>query len=312
MTIAIKLAVLAALAAMLVMIARVTSRTRGTRAIRTAAILLVVASPLVLDHRPRTVVQTCVVILVLGLERVFRRHPYDFASEPQLRNATYLVLIRAIYLVVGYYWLDSLRGNAVPWGLEANHAPIWLQAILIFLAVDLARYVTHYLQHRLNFWWRFHRIHHSTTELSALAAYPGHLIDSTFVLLLIPTLVAYVLGVRAEVFLFASQIPGVILASGLAHANIDFPRTRAWWAYLVITPNAHAVHHTRAHGRSNFGNVLLIWDWMFGTLQIPQQAPSDFGIDDARVSQMGILDENLAAYGLGGPAPAALNEIASS
>src|SRR5262249_46174431 len=151
-----------------------------------------------------------------------------------------------------YYWLDSMNGNAVPWGLDANHAPVWVQAIAIFIAVDLARYVNHYLQHRLDFWWRFHRIHHSTTQLSALAAYPGHLMDTTLGVLIIPTLVAYLLGVRADVFLFASQIPGAILANAYAHANIDFPRTRAWWAYLVTSPNSHAHHHTKAGGRSNF------------------------------------------------------------
>ena len=310
MSIAIKLALLATFAAVLVVIARVPTQTRAMRVVRALSILAVVASPLLLDRRPRSFVQTCFVIVVLGVERLLRRNRYDFTGRPHLRNATYMVLIRAVYLAAGYCWLDSLKGNAVPWGLEANHAPVWLQAISIFVAVDLARYVTHYLQHRLDFWWRFHRIHHATTELSALGAYPGHLIDSTFVILIVPTLVAYLLGVRADIFLFGSQIPAAILANAYAHANIDFPRTRAWWAYLVTSPNAHAHHHTKTHARSNFGNVLMIWDWMFGTLEIPEQPPSDFGIDDPRLSQLGILDENLAAFGLAGTA--ALNEPVSS
>jgi sterol desaturase/sphingolipid hydroxylase (fatty acid hydroxylase superfamily) len=305
MSIATKLASLAVLASVLVVIARVPAQTRSMRAVRSLLIVLVAASPLLFDHRPRTLVQTCFVMLFLGLERLLQRAPYNFTSQTHVRNATYLVLVRAIYLAVGYYWLDSLAGNAVPWGLEANRAPVWLQAIAIFLAVDLARYVTHYLQHRLDFWWRCHRIHHSSTELSALAAYPNHLIDGAFdgafVVLIIPSLVGYLLGVRADVFLFASSIPAAILANSYAHANINFPKTRAWWAYLVTSPNAHAHHHTRAHARSNLGNVLLVWDWMFGTLEIPEQVPSDFGIDDPRVSRMGILEQTLAPFGLGGP-----------
>jgi sterol desaturase/sphingolipid hydroxylase (fatty acid hydroxylase superfamily) len=302
MSIALKLASLSALASVLIVIGRVSAQTRTMHAVRSLLIVVVVASPLLFDQRPRTFVQACNILVFLVLERLLQRNPYNFASQTHVRNATYLSLVRAIYLAVGYYWLDSLSGNALPWSLEANHTSVWLQAIAIFFAVDLARHVTHYLQHRLDFWWRFHRIHHSTTELSALAAFPNHLLDSAFVVMIIPTAVAYLLGVRADVFLFASQIPAAILANAYAHANIDFPRTRAWWAYLVTSPNAHAHHHTKAHGRSNYGNVLLIWDWMFGTLEIPEEAPSDFGIDDPRVSQMGILEQTLAPLGLGGPA----------
>jgi hypothetical protein len=66
----------------------------------------------------------------------------------------------------------------------------------------------------------------------------------------------------------------------------------------VSSPNAHAVHHTRSHGWSNFGNSLLIWDWMFGTIHIPEQAPSDFGIDEPEVTHMGILEQTLLPFGI--------------
>jgi sterol desaturase/sphingolipid hydroxylase (fatty acid hydroxylase superfamily) len=296
-----KLAIYAGLSGLVLIFGTRPARTGQMQAIRFLLIGIVVTIPLILDHRLRTVVQGILVLSFMALEWLFQRNPYVFSSDEHFLSATNTALLRGIYLALGYFWLDRLNGIAVPWGFEAHHAPVWLQAITIFIVVDLVRYMNHRFQHKFDWWWQFHKIHHSALEVSALTSSRGHLFDTTVSILIIPTLIAYLLGVRADVFLFASQIPAVILANAYAHANIDFPKAKAWWAYLLTSPNAHAHHHTRQHGQTNFGNVTLIWDWLFGTIDIPKEAPSDFGIDEPEIATMGVLEQTLHPFGLTRP-----------
>jgi sterol desaturase/sphingolipid hydroxylase (fatty acid hydroxylase superfamily) len=45
------------------------------------------------------------------------------------------------------------------------------------------------------------------------------------------------------------------------------------WGYLILSPAHHQIHHSRdpAHFNRNLGSVLAIWDWLFGTLEIPPE-----------------------------------------
>jgi sterol desaturase/sphingolipid hydroxylase (fatty acid hydroxylase superfamily) len=298
MTVTFKLAVFAVLSTLLVLFHKLPGQNQRVRFVRGLLILLVVTCPMLLDPRPRTVVQGSLFLFFIGLERLFQRNAYDFTSHEHFLHATYATMLRGIYLAVGYYWLDWLNGAAVPWGFEAHHSPIWLEAIAIFLVVDVFRYWVHRFQHKFDFWWRFHKIHHSAEQITALAADRLHLIEAAPIAVIFPTLIAYLLGVRADVFLFASQIPGVILANAYAHANIDFPKTKAWWAYILNSPNAHSHHHTKQHDRTNYGSTLLVWDWLFGTLDIPKEPPSDFGINEPEIAKMGIMAHTLHPVGL--------------
>lgn len=43
-------------------------------------------------------------------------------------------------------------------------------------------------------------------------------------------------------------------------------RKMHWWCRVVVSPNMHALHHSRYSERRNFGGTLMLWDWLFGTL----------------------------------------------
>jgi sterol desaturase/sphingolipid hydroxylase (fatty acid hydroxylase superfamily) len=42
---------------------------------------------------------------------------------------------------------------------------------------------------------------------------------------------------------------------------------------IFISPAHHQVHHSGnpEHFNKNFGSCLAVWDWMFGTLYVPQK-----------------------------------------
>ena len=55
---------------------------------------------------------------------------------------------------------------------------------------------------------------------------------------------------------------------------------------VVSTPTTHAAHHGRhaedpgTHYRGNYGNLLFLWDVIFGTARITRRRPSAFGLEN--------------------------------
>ena len=78
-----------------------------------------------------------------------------------------------------------------------------------------------------------------------------------------------------------------------AHSNLAVPRhTDRWLRLFIVTPAFHNVHHSAARREtdSNFGQLLTVWDRMFGTYQrsTPEQ-------DAARVIGLEYLRDNRSA-----------------
>jgi hypothetical protein len=42
--------------------------------------------------------------------------------------------------------------------------------------------------------------------------------------------------------------------------------------HILISPAQHQIHHSAAkkHFNKNYGSIFALWDWMFGTLYIPE------------------------------------------
>jgi len=63
------------------------------------------------------------------------------------------------------------------------------------------------------------------------------------------------------------------------HAYVHLQHSHMWIAFrglagrVFISPAHHQVHHSAdpRHFNRNFGSCLALWDWMFGTLYVPQQ-----------------------------------------
>jgi sterol desaturase/sphingolipid hydroxylase (fatty acid hydroxylase superfamily) len=53
---------------------------------------------------------------------------------------------------------------------------------------------------------------------------------------------------------------------------------------IFVSPAYHQVHHSSnpKHFNKNFGSCLALWDWMFGTLYVPEKErePLTFGFPD--------------------------------
>jgi sterol desaturase/sphingolipid hydroxylase (fatty acid hydroxylase superfamily) len=262
-----------------------------------ALILTPVIIPAFIDRVPRNLAQSGIYLLLLGTEWLLAHRRYAFTSRENLRNAALVSFKRCAFILLKIFVFTQIATWSPPvWGLHVNGAPFWLQAVVALLAVDLYQYACHRAQHRFELWWRLHKLHHAPEELTVLVTSRSHIVDTMLRQVFGPGLLVYALGLSAEAVIYGSVFPAVFL-DALAHANIDFPRKRfRWLSYLFNLPNVHALHHTPTHDRVNFGMSLMIWDRLFGSFQMPDERPCQFGITDQRYAELGLLAQHLDAF----------------
>jgi sterol desaturase/sphingolipid hydroxylase (fatty acid hydroxylase superfamily) len=150
--------------------------------------------------------------------------------------------------------------------------------IVLTLAIDFSFFAAHVLQHRIPLLWCFHKVHHSAPAMTPLTAYRSHPVDD----LVEGVIVSIILGVFDGTLLLVFDPDAALLTIagtnavftvGLALlANLRHSHTWVTWGdrleHVVCSPAQHQIHHStdaRHHDR-NFGGLLSLWDWLFGTL----------------------------------------------
>jgi sterol desaturase/sphingolipid hydroxylase (fatty acid hydroxylase superfamily) len=157
--------------------------------------------------------------------------------------------------------------------------PITAGAIAV-VVLDLSFYVAHVAMHRIPSWWRVHSVHHSDPAVDVTTTIRQHPVESGIRYAFLGAFAA-VLGASPGafgVYRTASALNGL-----LEHANLRLPVRLDRALSLVTTwPNLHKVHHARNAGRTdtNFGNLLSLWDRLFGTFT-PSREGADvvYGLD---------------------------------
>ena len=152
----------------------------------------------------------------------------------------------------------------------------WLVWIVAFLVVDFAGYWNHRLNHKVNFFWNQHLIHHSSEEFNLACALRQSISNliGYFPLLLIP---AAVLGVPYKII----AILGPIHLFGQFWYHTQHIGKMGWLEYIIVTPSQHRVHHAinPEYIDKNLGQILCIWDRWFGTFQEElNTVPPQYGV----------------------------------
>jgi sterol desaturase/sphingolipid hydroxylase (fatty acid hydroxylase superfamily) len=139
--------------------------------------------------------------------------------------------------------------------------------VVTIFSRSLVSYALHVLAHRVPLLWRMHRIHHSDTAVDLSTGVRHH-----------PLELLYAAACHgAAAFLLGLSVPALIAYEAAAvtltlwsHANLRLPaRIERLASFILVTPAAHHVHHSarQAETDSNYGEALLLWDWLFGTLR---------------------------------------------
>jgi sterol desaturase/sphingolipid hydroxylase (fatty acid hydroxylase superfamily) len=165
----------------------------------------------------------------------------------------------------------------IPW-LGAHPFAAFLAYLLL---IDFSVYWFHRLQHRFDWWWALHAVHHSQREMTLWTDDRNHVLDG-LLLALWEAVVALAIGVPGEMFF------GVVLLmrgiESLSHANVRM-RFGRLGDRLLVSPHFHRVHHGIGVGHEgatrgcNFATLFPVWDMIFGTARFGGDYPAT-GIRD--------------------------------
>jgi sterol desaturase/sphingolipid hydroxylase (fatty acid hydroxylase superfamily) len=196
-------------------------------------------------------------------------------------NGHYLGLLLAIVTGKVIAMMNSLLlqlGLPVPESLALLQAwPLWLQFIVFFLLKDFIEWNIHRLLHNVPWLWEFHKLHHSIKELDWIGNFRFHW-GEVVVYKTLSYLPLVILGIDSMVILIIAIIG--TLVQDLNHANLAID----WgpFKYVLNSPKMHVWHHdVKQYGKGgqNFGIVLSVWDWLFGTVYWPddRDEPEELG-----------------------------------
>ena len=87
----------------------------------------------------------------------------------------------------------------------------------------------------------------------------------------------------------------VLVAQTFHHGNVMLPVQLRPLSRLLITPDLHRLHHSMAYAEnnSNFGNLIPLWDWLFGTLRQTPQGEFQIGLYEFASADFQRLDKLL-------------------
>jgi sterol desaturase/sphingolipid hydroxylase (fatty acid hydroxylase superfamily) len=177
-------------------------------------------------------------------------------------NLTMGIFMSILIPFAAYYWLyENARIFAIP-----NTA---LGFLICFLLHDLFYYIDHRIAHRTGLFWAFHHVHHSSKEFNFTVAARGFWGDGLFtqpIFYLMP-----ILGMslfQIALILTLKNIFGIFNHTRLIK-NMGF------WEYILCTPSNHRVHHGSdiKYLDKNYGQVLIIWDRLFGSFKREEEEP---------------------------------------
>lgn len=152
--------------------------------------------------------------------------------------------------------------------------PAWYTCILLFLLTDLVWYWYHRLAHEVNVFWAVHVVHHQSEDFNYTAAAR------------ITIFQAIVRSLFWSVLPLIGFPPEMITLFLLIHGLYPFfTHTQTigrlgWVEYLFVTPSHHRVHHAsnEEYLDKNYGDVLIIWDKLFGTFVKEGDQPIKYGL----------------------------------
>ena len=206
-----------------------------------------------------------------------------------------LLFLHGMLLMTGYTMLvagSEIWHAGIASGLGHFSPPVFamprwiagsLTTVLQMLFLDLGYWALHFAFHRIPALWEVHKVHHSAEVLTPLTGWRMHPIEFVAFINLSGFAMGAVHGVMGALF-GASAAPFELLHINvllllflttyfhLRHSGVWIAAT-GWLGRVIHSPAHHQIHHSTdpRHFDRNLGYGLSLFDWMFGTLYIPER-----------------------------------------
>ncbi len=196
-------------------------------------------------------------------------------------------------------WVNGLLADWLgprPDSLDHTVLNLFFVTVLIAVLMDFCLYVNHYLQHKIPFMWEIHKVHHSAEVLTPITTDRNHPFHEVTKVLIRLAILAPIEGI--VFYLFLGELPFLLIfgtnavlaafhlaGSNLRHSHIWIPYPKSI-SRVLCSPAMHQIHHSVApqHRDKNFAEMFSLWDWVFGTIYIPEMKREElvFGLGDGQ------------------------------
>lgn len=182
----------------------------------------------------------------------------------------------AIVFILLSDWCLSNQFGIIHW---VNANVFWSIIICFFVLDFFGGWFVHIIEHKVNFLWRFHVVHHADNNVDVTTGLRHHPVES------ILRGIFFMMGILLSgapmyaIMIFQTLL---VIATQITHANISLPR---WLdnaaSYFFVSPNMHKVHHhwKQPFTDSNYGGILSIWDRLLGTFMRLDPKDIRYGLD---------------------------------
>ena len=243
-----------------------------------------------------------VLCLILGfaamevISRRYRNTVHATANDTKLELFMFLSLLAitqplAILTTnqLGTWLAPEYKGVLADW-------PWWAMVGILIVLDDMSQYWWHRLSHS-PLLWPLHRAHHSAEYMSIRVTFRNNF----FYYLMMPGLwfagALLYLGVGGLVYALYVVVKLFVILGAHCAWRWDEPLYRIpalrplMWVLerTISTPATHWAHHAITnddgigHYKGNFGNLLFIWDLIFGSALITRQYPERVGLIDDKL-----------------------------
>jgi sterol desaturase/sphingolipid hydroxylase (fatty acid hydroxylase superfamily) len=234
------------------------------------------------------IVAFAVAEIASGRHKSFHATPDDSKLELFMFVALVAVTQPLIFAAAGKLCALAMPDSRGAWA----QLPWWAMVAILLVGDDMTQYWWHRVSHT-PLLWPLHRAHHTAHYMSIRVTYRNNF----FYYLMMPGL--WVSGVLiylgfANAYLAYVVVKLTVIMGAHCAVRWDEPLYRIKWlsplAWVLertfSTPATHWAHHalTNADGvghyKGNFGNLLFVWDRLFGTAKITRRYPPKVGLPD--------------------------------
>jgi len=175
-------------------------------------------------------------------------------------------------------------------GSPVSEWPFLAQLVVFLLVSDFLQWSVHNLLHRVPFLWAFHKVHHSIRTMDFVGNFRFHWMEIV-VYKTAQWLPLALLGASGEAVFWVAVFS--TFWGDLNHANLNVGLGPL--GYVFNNPRMHLWHHDASDEggvAKNFGIVLSLWDFLFGTAYWPRErSPERLGYPRDEEMPEGLLGQ---------------------
>ncbi|MBI3510170.1 MAG: sterol desaturase family protein [Bacteroidetes bacterium] len=196
----------------------------------------------------------------------------------------------ALTYTIEFVFTNGMKNIGVSFPLaNLGKLPFILQFLVFFIVMDFSQFIAHYLLHRINFFWRFHKIHHAQETLGFASTRHFHFMEY-LVLRPFGWIPMGLLGYSDEKYIVCTALYMWIAYFLVFFSHCNVKVNFGILNKIIITPNTHYWHHAKNIPRKfgvNYASVLVFWDLLFRTFYLPgdPKIQPQLGVPDKEVPQ---------------------------